>query len=168
MEISIHEKDIIEAARKGNEAFVDLFAQRLLAAVGGELTAETMGQLTADQITLLAYQTVKREVMEGGFIQLIYNGYGPFIFLNPFAKAMRLWGARDFCNLVYDARRLYEEFGDELTRERSDEEFMALYEQFEQFDDLDDTFIEMEPEVTEIVAHYIDEHIDNFAVVVKD
>ncbi len=168
MEISIHEKDIIEAARKGNEAFVDLFAQRLLAAVGGELTAETMGQLTADQITLLAYQTVKREVMEGGFIQLIYNGYGPFIFLNPFAKAMRLWGARDFCNLVYDARRLYEEFGDELTRERSDEEFMALYEQYEQFDDLDDTFIEMEPEVTEIVAHYIDEHIDNFAVVVKD
>jgi len=168
MEISIHEKDIIEAARKGNEAFVDLFAQRLLAAVGGELTAETMGQLTADQITLLAYQTVKREVMEGGFIQLIYNGYGPFIFLNPFAKAMRLWGARDFCNLVYDARRLYEEFGDELTRERSDEEFMALYEQYEQFDDLDDTFIEMEPEVTEIVAHYIDEHIDNFAVVIKD
>ena len=168
MEISIHEKDIIEAARKGNEAFVDLFAQRLLAAVGGELTAETMGQLTADQITLLAYQTVKREVMEGGFIQLIYNGYGPFIFLNPFAKAMRLWGARDFCNLVYDARRLYEEFGDELTRERSDEEFMALYEQYEQFDDLDDTFIEMEPEVTEIVAHYIDEHIDNFAVVVRD
>ena len=168
MEISIHEKDIIEAARKGNEAFVDLFAQRLLAAVGGELTAETMGQLTADQITLLAYQTVKREVMEGGFIQLIYNGYGPFIFLNPFAKAMRLWGARDFCNLVYDARRLYEEFGDELTHERSDEEFMALYEQYEQFDDLDDTFIEMEPEVTEIVAHYIDEHIDNFAVVVKD
>ena len=168
MEISIHEKDIIEAARKGNEAFVDLFAQRLLAAVGGELTAETMGQLTADQITLLAYQTVKREVMEGGFIQLIYNGYGPFIFLNPFAKAMRLWGARDFCNLVYDARRLYVEFGDELTRERSDEEFMALYEQYEQFDDLDDTFIEMEPEVTEIVAHYIDEHIDNFAVVVKD
>lgn len=168
MEISIHEKDIIEAARKGNEAFVDLFAQRLLAAVGGELTAETMGQLTADQITLLAYQTVKREVMEGGFIQLIYNGYGPFIFLNPFAKAMRLWGARDFCNLVYDARRLYEEFGDELTRERSDEEFMALYEQYEQFDDLDDTFIEMEPEATEIVAHYIDEHIDNFAVVIKD
>lgn len=168
MEISIHEKDIIEAARKGNEAFVDLFAQRLLAAVGGELTAETMGQLTADQITLLAYQTVKREVMEGGFIQLIYNGYGPFIFLNPFAKAMRLWGARDFCNLVYDARRLYEEFGDELTRERSDEEFMALYEQYEQFDDLDDTFIEMEPEVTEIVAHYIDEHIDIFAVVIKD
>jgi hypothetical protein len=45
---------------------------------------------------------------------------------------------------------------------------MALYEQYEQFDDLDDTFIEMEPEVTEIVAHYIDEHIDNFAVVVRD
>ena len=167
MNININEQDIIQAAQAGNDAFVDLFAQRTLDAVGGELTADTMPQLTADQITLLAYQTVKREVMEGGFIQLIYNGYGPFIFLNPFAKAMRLWGAKDFCNLIYDARRLYEEHGEELTRERTDEEFMALYEQFEQFDELDDGFIEMEPEVTSLVAHSIDEHLDNFATVSK-
>ena len=167
MNININEQDIIQAAQAGNDAFADLFAQRTLDAVGGELTADTMPQLTADQITLLAYQTVKREVMEGGFIQLIYNGYGPFIFLNPFAKAMRLWGAKDFCNLIYDARRLYEEHGEELTRERTDEEFMALYEQFEQFDELDDGFIDMEPEVTSLVAHYIDEHLDNFATVSK-
>lgn len=168
MKITINEKDIIEAAQKGNEAFVDLFANRILAAIGGGLTADTMQQLTSDQITLLAYQTMKREVMEGGFIQLIYNGYGPFIFLNPFAKAMRLWGAKELCNLVYDARRLYEEYGEELTRERTDEEFMAMYEQYEQFDDLDDSFIEMEPEMTNIVAHYIDEHIDNFGDIIQD
>lgn len=168
MKITINEKDIIEAAQKGNEAFVDLFANRILTAIGGGLTADTMQQLTSDQITLLAYQTMKREVMEGGFIQLIYNGYGPFIFLNPFAKAMRLWGAKELCNLVYDARRLYEEYGEELTRERTDEEFMAMYEQYEQFDDLDDSFIEMEPEMTNIVAHYIDEHIDNFGDIIQD
>ncbi len=167
MKVNINEKDIIEAAQKGNEAFVDLFADRILAGIGGELNADTMQQLSPDQITLLAYQMLKREVMEGGFIQLIYNGYGPFIFLNPFAKAMRLWGAREFSKLVYDGRRLYEEYGEQLTRECTDEEFMALYEQYEQFDDLDDEFIEMEPEVTELVAHYIDEHIGNFGEVMK-
>ena len=168
MKINISERDIFDAAQKGLEAFVELFSQRTLSSIGGELTSEAMQELSADQITLLAYQIVKREVMEGGFIQLIHNGYGPFIFLNPFAKAMRLWGAREFCNLIYDGRKLYERYGEELTRDCTDEEFMALYEQYEEFDVLDDAFIEMEPSVTEIMARYIDEHIDNFAEVVKD
>ena len=168
MKTNISEKDIIDAAQKGFETFVELFSQRTLSSIGGELTSEAMQGLSADQITLLAYQIMKREVMEGGFIQLIHNGYGPFIFLNPFAKAMRLWGAREFCNLIYDGRKLYERYGEELTRDCTDEEFMALYEQYEEFDDLDDAFIEMEPSVTETVARYIDEHVDNFAEVVKD
>ena len=165
MKVNINEKDIIGAAQKGNEAFVDLFSDRILASVGGELTADTMQQLTPDQITLLAYQTLKREVMEGGFIQLIYNGYGPFIFLNPFAKAMRLWGAREFSKLVYDGRRLYEEYGEQLTRECTDEEFMALFEQMPDFENFDDTFVENEENWTEKVACYVDEHIQNFVVI---
>ncbi|MBR1789531.1 MAG: DMP19 family protein [Bacteroidaceae bacterium] len=166
MEIRIKETDIREAAQKSVEAFVDLFVKRTLEAIGGELTAETMQQLTADQITLLAYETFRREVMEGGFIQLIHNGYGPFIFLNPFAKAMRLWGAREFSKLVYEGRRLYEKYGEQLAQDCTDEEFMALYEQFPDFDELDDTFVdEMEPEVTALVAHYIDDHLGDFAAV---
>ena len=165
MNIEINEKDIICAAQKGSEAFVDLIVDRTLEAIGGELNGDTMQLLSADQITLLAYQTVKAEVMEGGFIQLIHNGYGPFIFLNPFAKAMRLWGAKEFSKLIYEGRRLYELYGEELTKECTDEEFMALYEQYDEFDDLDDAFIEMEEGVTACVAQYIDEHLSAFATV---
>ena len=168
MDIRIDETDIMEAAQKGSEAFVELFSERTLAAIGGELNAETMRQLSSDQITLLAYQIVRQEVLEGGFIQLIHNGYGPFIFLNPFAKAMRLWGAREFCNLIYDGRRLYEQYAEQLTQDMTDDEFMALYEQYPEFDELDDRFVdEMEPEVTDVVAHYIDEHLSLFVVVLK-
>lgn len=168
MEIKIKESSIVKAAAQGMDAFVDVFANAILEAIGGELNSETMPLLEADQITLLAYQTVRREVMDGGFVQLIYNGYGPFIFLNPFAKAMRLWGAKDFQKLIYKGRELYEKYADELTGEKSDEEFMALFEQYPEFDDLDDEFIMMETEVTELVARYIDEHIGNFVAVEKD
>ena len=168
MKINIQETDIVRVANQGDEAFFELFANRTLDSIGGELNADTIQQLTPDQITLLAYHIFREEVMEGGFIQLIHNGYGPFIFLNPFAKAMRLWGAREFSKLVYDGRRLYGQHAEALTREGTDEEFMALYEQFEEFDELDDQFIEMEPEVTSIVAHYIDENITDFAEVGKD
>lgn len=165
MEVIIKEKEIVSAAAEGMQAFVELFAKRTMEAIGGELTADTMSQLSADQITLLAYQILHDEVMEGGFIQLIHNGYGPFIFLNPFAKAMRLWGAREFSKLIYDGRKLYEQHAEDLTKDCTDEEFMALYEQYEEFDELDDNFIEMEEEVTEVVAHYIDEHLSGFATV---
>ncbi len=126
-----------------------------------------MGVLHPDQITLLAYDLVRTEVSDGGFIQLIHNGYGPFVFHNPFAKAMRLWGLRDYQKLIYRGRKLYDELGPQIEQEMSDEEFMALYEQFPQFDDLDDELITTEEETTSAVAIYVDEHIDTFCIVEK-
>ncbi len=158
---------IIEAAEEGMDAFLELFNNSILEAIGGELNAESMQKLNGEQITLLAYMIVREEVMDGGFVQLIHNGYGPFIFLNPFAKAMRLWGAHDFQKLIYRGRKLFETYGDELTKDCSDDEFMALFEQYPEFDELDDEFIEMEEDVTELVARYVDEHLEQFAVVEK-
>ena len=167
MQVQIKETEIIQAAQQGMDAFVDVFYKHILESIGGELNAEGMQKLQADQITLLAYMIFREEVMDGGFVQLIHNGYGPFIFLNPFAKAMRLWGTKDFCNLVYKGRKLFEQYGDEITKDYTDEEFMALFEKFPDFDDLDDDFIEMEEEVTETVARYIDEHLEHFAIILK-
>ena len=167
MRVEIDEKEIVAAAAEGMDAFVRLFYNRTMEAIGGELNACSMAKLNADQITLLAYVTFCDEVMDGGHVQLIHNGYGPFIFLNPFAKAMRLWGSRDFCNLVYKGRKLFEKYGTEIAEDCDDETFMALFEKYPEFDDLDDEFIEMEEEVTEMVARYIDEHISDFADVRK-
>jgi hypothetical protein len=43
---------------------------------------------------------------------------------------------------------------------------MALFEQFPEFDDMDDLFVDQEEAWTADVAHYIDEHIDKFAKVI--
>lgn len=117
--------------------------------IGGELTEESMARLSADQITLLAYSALRDELLEGGFVQLIQNGYGPFIFLNPFAKAMRLWGLKDFSVWLYDARALYDQTRAELEQPaETDDDFMALYEQHPEWDDFDDYFVEAEPQIT--------------------
>jgi len=170
------ESQIIKAAGEGMDAFLQLITDSLLSSVGGELNAQTMSELNGEQITLLAYRMLREEVLDGGFIQLIHNGLGPFIFLNPFAKAMRLWGQdveagsdtrilHDFSNLIYKGRKLFEQFGEELTRPCTDEEFMALFEQYPAFDDLDDTFVEDEEDITTLIAHYVDEHLDQFVEV---
>lgn len=161
--VKIKESAVIAAANDGMDAFVELFYNAIMDATSGGLTSESMQRLNSDQITLLAYCTYREEVMDGGHVQLIHNGYGPFIFLNPFAKAMRLWGAKEFSKLVYSGRKFYEENSEALTAECSDDEFMAMFEQYPEADDLDDEFMEMEEEVTGIVAKYIDEHLSAFA-----
>jgi hypothetical protein len=163
--VIVKDQDLRQAAGEGMDAFVACFVAAIRKAIGGELTPDTMAQLNADQITLLAWQTLHDEVMDGGFVQLIHNGYGPFIFKNPFAKALKFWGMRPLSKLIYDAHTLYVKYGPQLERDCTDDEFMALFEQFPEFDDLDDKFVEDEEEWTEHIAHYIDEHIDHFAVV---
>lgn len=162
MEIQIKDSQLAAAAAEGMDKFLETILDAFKAQVGEELNADSMQKLNADQITLWGYMLLREELMDGGFVQLIYNGYGPFFFENPFAKAMRLWGLHDFSKLLYKAKKAYDEHKADLTRERSDEDFMAMFEQYPQFDELDDEFVEEEENITSAVAYYVDEHINQF------
>lgn len=165
--IEINEKDIIEASPKGMDEFIKVFTNKYKAMIGDSFNAESMSLLNGEQHTLLAYEILRDEVLEGGFCQLIQNGYGGYIFNNPFARVMREWGLQEFSKLIYKAKKIYDNNKADLERERTDDEFMAMYESYEQFDDLEDTFIENEEEITAHIAHFVDEHIEDFAKIVK-
>ena len=168
IEVTISDATIRQAAGEGMDAFVGVFVDAVKTAIGGQLTADTMSQLNSDQITLLAWDMLHEEVMNGGFVQLIHNGYGPFIFKNPFAKAVKQWGMRALSKIIYDAHTLYNKYGATIERDCSDEEFMALFEQYPEFDDMDDVFVEEEEEWTSQIAHYIDANMERFARVLND
>ncbi len=138
IQVVIDDAMLRQAASEGMDAFVGVFVAAIKEAIGGELTADKLGELNSDQITLLAWDTLHEEVMDGGFVQLIHNGYGPFIFKNPFAKAVKLWGMRDLSKLIYDAHTLYVKYHEAIERDCTDDEFMALFEQYPEFDDMDD------------------------------
>ena len=159
-EITIKNADLVSAAEEGMDAFVQVFVDAINDSIGGELNGATMAELNSEQITLMGYAILRDEVMDGGFIQLIHNGYGPFFFQNPFRKALRLWGIDELATLMNCKNRL------ELERDCDDEAFMALYEQYPKYDDFDDEFVENEERWTAQVAYYVDEHIENFAKIV--
>ena len=166
-QVIVKDQDLSNAALESMDAFIHVFVEAIREAIGGELTEDTMQELNADQLTLLAWDTLHEEVMDGGFIQLIHNGYGPYIFKNPFAKALyKMWGMRELSKMLYEVHTLWLQNREEIERECTDEEFMALFERFPQFDDYDDMFVENEEEYTSQVAHYIDEHIEKFATIV--
>ena len=166
-EVRITDNYLQKTTQEGMDVFLQTVTDGILTAIGGELNEETIQEINAQQITLLAYHILRDEVMDGGFVQLIHNGYGPFIFKNPFDKAIRAWGLADLCSLIRKVHKLYNRFHEEIERECSDEEFMAMFEQIPEFDEFDDRFVENEEEWTAQVARYVDEHIGQFAMIEK-
>lgn len=166
----VYIKDSIlrKTAMKGTDVFVQFFIDSINEAIDKNLTEETLSELNADQITLLAYAYVREEVMNGGFIQLIHNGYGPFIFRNPFAKALKLWGMKELSKLIYNVFPFYNKHHEELEKDCTDDEFMALFDSHPMFDEFDDEFVENEEEWTNRIAHYIDNNLEKFAIVEND
>ena len=166
--VTIQDSKLREAAENGMDTFVSVFVNAISEVIGGELTAENIGELNSDQITLLAYHYLYEEVMDGGFVQLIHNGYGNFMYHNPTAKAFREWGIVDLYRILNKSHKLYQKYHEKLEADCTDDEFMALFEQFDEFDQFDDAFVENEEQFTAMVAAYIDDHIDNFATIVQE
>lgn len=166
-QITVSDADLRKGAEEGMDAFLKVFIDKYLEVTGGVINGETMPLLNGYQHTLLGYHFFREEVMEGGFVQLIQNGYGPYIFDNPFAKAMRLFGAKDFSKLIYEVKKIYDAHRADLEKDCTEEEFMAMYEQYEAFDDLEEKYMEDEEQITAQIAAYVDEHLDFFAAVVE-
>ena len=106
--VEIKDAVLRQGAEEGMDEFIKVFTDKYLEVTGGVINAETMPLLNGYQHSLLGYHFFREEINEGGFIQLIQNGYGPYIFDNPFAKSMRLFGAKEFSKLVYKARKMEE------------------------------------------------------------
>lgn len=164
--VQIPDNILAEAAAKGMDEFLKTFTDAYLAALGGELDARGMDKLNGYQHTLLAYRFLADEINEGGFVQLIQNGYGGYIFGNPVAKALKQFGAEEMGKLLYKAKEVYDANRGRLERETSDDEFMAMYQEFEAFDDLEEQFFLIEEETTAAIAHFVDENLSEFAEIV--
>ena len=153
-------------------AFIEWVTDGYLAAIGGGLTAENMDKLSAEQHAVLCYRYVLDEVMEGGFIQLVMNGYAPYVLEGPFPMVVKKqWGSvegqekvmKDFSKLLYEVKKEYHKHQEELSQDMSDEDFMAMYEQLEELNELGDDFLdEHQEEVTPAVAKMIVENLDEY------
>ena len=119
--IKIKNSALATAAEKDMDEFLQVFIDAYLEAIGNELNEKTMPLLNGNQHTLLAWHFFSSEMRDGGFVQLIQNGYGGYIFWNPFAKAMKQFGAIELSRLIYKAKEIYDPNKKTLERETTDE-----------------------------------------------
>lgn len=149
----------------GSADFITFVTDAYLDAVGGQLTADNMELLSVEQHALLCYRYMLDEVMEGGFIQLIVNGYGPYVLEGPFPYVVKKeWGMKDFSKLLFEAKKQYNLHKEELLRDMSEEDFMAMYEELDDLNMLGDDFLDdhqeqVSPAAAEMVMKNIEKYV---------
>ena len=142
--------------------FLNATTDSLIDRIGGQLTEQNMNMLTLKEHIMLAYRYLRDEVMEGGFIQLIQNGYGPYVLLGPLPMLMkRELGLKKFGQLLFNVQHEYKANRETLEADKDDDEFMAQYEQFEQLNDYGDDYLDdYEEVVTPAVAEWFSSQAD--------
>ncbi|MDR2424392.1 MAG: DMP19 family protein [Prevotellaceae bacterium] len=125
------------------------------------------GNITGDfneyQHTLLAYMYLDSQVCNGGFIQLINNGYGGYIFDTPFSGYLKSWGAEKTAQIVDKAKEIYIKYQEELEAEKEAEEFCGLYKKITDFEPLEEEYYKINDGETEKIKEYVENNIHNFA-----
>lgn len=136
--------------------YINYESDKLIKRINGSLTEENMDSLNLNEHILLAYRYLRDEVMEGGFIQLIQNGYGPYVLLGPLPMLLKKQlGLKKFGQFLYDVQHEYKLHKEELESDKTDEEFMAQYEQYETINEFGDEYLDdYEETITPAIAQF--------------
>ncbi|MCW3466169.1 DMP19 family protein [Chitinophaga nivalis] len=160
-------KEIIAAAREEDWDFIYAVLEPYQDAVEeAEDEFALLDQLSDDQQVLLTYDALYGQVTNGGFLQLIHNGYGQFVFENSFIDDLQRWSLQETAALLRQAEAIYVAHKELLEEERELEAFSRLYKEFTHFEPLDSAFYDiMDEEVTRF-RKYLETNLASFIKVV--
>lgn len=120
-----------------------------------------MNELSAMQQLLLSYDYLRTQVGQGGFIQLLANGYAPLLMNMP--EWLTRIDAGDMAQLIDDVLKVYVLNNEYFKQEISVEEFGKLYEELKEFEELDKRYEYLNPETGSKLMAYARKHLDEFA-----
>lgn len=123
--------------------------------------------LTQDQITLALYNTLSSQVQNGGFLQLIFNGYSYIIDTDsPIAESLREWGATETAKVIEKVMPQVSNVVDALSEsDKSIETLSKLYKQFPEFNGFDEEFYQNDGSLE--VKKYVEENLSKFATIIE-
>ncbi|MGN7809446.1 DMP19 family protein [Flavobacterium sp. 22076] len=125
---------------------------------------EWIKHFTDDQHGLYGYIVLYTQVQNGGFVQLIWNGYYGYIFETPLTEMITKWGAPNTAKLLEkiktDCNKLAKEIGN---NDKTDiESFSKLYKKHPEFEAFDKEFYDQD-EYYE-VKNYVEKNLSDFII----
>jgi hypothetical protein len=116
--------------------------------------------LSPGQELLIRYDYVRMQVLQGGFIQLIQNGYVNLLLSMPLM--LKQVGAVVMGQLLDDVLKVFSLNYEGLSKETSVEEFAKLYEEYTEFEELDARFAQENAATEKAIVAYALRFPDEF------
>ncbi len=145
--------------------FIFLFVEKYYHLISSDPSGQIQQQFTLDQNILMAFSAFDDQVSNGGFIQLIENGYGTYIFDSPLSEYLNEWGAIETARIIDEARVIYHHKKEILEREKTLEEFAKLYQEHKDFEVLEDQYDKIITAERAIIKDHIKQNINRFAII---
>ncbi len=118
-------------------------------------------ELSEGQQLLLAYDYLRTQVMQGGFIQFIQNGYVGL--LPSIIEQLYMIRADEMALVLDDVLKVYVLNRELLNKSTSVEEFAKLYEEFKEFEIIDERYYLLNLPTEKLMLDYAISHLDEFA-----
>jgi hypothetical protein len=120
-------------------------------------------EISPGQELILCFDYVRMQVLQGGYIQLIQNGYVSL--LVPIPEMLNQIHCDEMSKNIDDALKVYTLNHETLDKETSVDEFAKLYEEFKEFEYLDQQFQLLYDETIQKIADYIIKYPDEFIAI---
>ncbi len=133
--------------------------------IASDQTGEKQAQFTDFQHTLIAYDMLSGQLQNGGFVQLIHNGYSDYIFHDSFFQMLEKLKMNKTVEVIKKANQIYLLKKDKLTSKTTLEEFGKLYEEIKDFEVLDNEFYRIMDSEALKLRYYIESNLEEFVII---
>jgi Domain of unknown function (DUF4375) len=147
-------------------AIYDLLTIPLAEELYHRQTFDFFDELSEGQQLLLSYEYVQNQVLQGGFIQLIQNGY--IGLLPDLPEWLEKVDAKPMAKVIDDVLKVYVLNREALEKKTSVEEFAQLYNEFQEFEMLEDEFLHHNEATLGLIIKYALNHLPEFCTLNTD
>ena len=160
----IKQADLDKAVAEDNtQDIFDLFVQPLHEEMYKRQDFTFMDELSEGQQLMLSYDYIRLQVFQGGFIQFIQNGYVGLLLNMP--EWLEKIGANEVAGLLDDVLKVYVLNRELLDKQITAEEFARLYDEFKEFENIDDSFQQLDADTMHRLAKNAVDNIKQFAII---
>lgn len=160
--IEISEKELL-SVETNTWDYVLLFLSKYYETIEIDPTVEVSLKDGDNYAVLVAYNVLMGEVFNGGFLELICNGYSDYIFDDCFSNSLRMWGVDRIASNIEKAKEVY--LGKVINIQAQLGSDILQLECVSDFNLIDNEFFHIIADETKKICSYIKNNFDDFAVV---
>ncbi len=132
-----------------------------------EANEDAIQTFSNKQLLPLIYSALFAEVADGGFLQLILNGYADSVLNKDFMESLNEAGMTETARLIDEVKIIFDQNQSLLTGEKNVEEIDGIYAEFKMFIPLEDRFYEIMDREVQVLRKYIEQNRAQFVEVIS-